>query len=60
MFCSVIKQKIMKTGKKVLIAIPSKNAIVVRLGHKRSKEYVRELTTDITRYMEIAEKISQQ
>ena len=43
-----------------IIAIPSKNAIVVRLGHKRSKEYVRELTTDITRYMEIAEKILQQ
>ena len=43
-----------------IIAIPSKNAIVVRLGHKRSKEYVRELTTDIIRYMEIAEKILQQ
>ena len=42
-----------------IIAIPSKNAIVVRLGHKRSKEYIRELTTDITRYMEIAEKILQ-
>ena len=43
-----------------IIAIPSKNAIVVRLGHKRSKEYVKELTTDIIRYMEIAEKILQQ
>lgn len=43
-----------------IIAIPSKNAIVVRLGHKRSKEYVKELTTDIIRYMETAEKILQQ
>lgn len=43
-----------------IIAIPSKNAIVVRLGHKRSREYVKELTTDIIRYMEIAEKILQQ
>lgn len=42
-----------------IIAIPSKNAIVVRLGHKRSREYVKELTTDIIRYMEIAEKILQ-
>lgn len=40
-----------------IIAIPSKNAIVVRLGHKRSKEYVKELTTDIIRYMEIADRI---
>ena len=43
-----------------IIAIPSENAIVVRLGHKRSREYVKELTTDIIRYMEIAEKILQQ
>ena len=42
-----------------IIAIPSKNAIVVRLGHRRSREYVKELTTDIIRYMEIAEKILQ-
>lgn len=42
-----------------IIAIPSKNAVVVRLGHKRSREYVKELTTDIIRYMEIAEKILQ-
>lgn len=40
-----------------IIAIPSKNAIVVRLGHKRSKEYVKELTNDIIRYMEIADRI---
>ena len=42
-----------------IIAIPSKNAVVVRLGHKRSREYVKELTTDIIRYMGIAEKILQ-
>ena len=42
-----------------IIAIPSKNAVVVRLGHKRSREYVKELTTDIIKYMEIAEKILQ-
>lgn len=42
-----------------IIAIPSKNTVVVRLGHKRSREYVKELTTDIIRYMEIAEKILQ-
>ena len=42
-----------------IIAIPSKNAVVVRLGHKRSREYVKELTTDIIQYMEIAEKILQ-
>lgn len=40
-----------------VIAIPSRNAIVVRLGHKRSDVYERELTTDIIRYMEIAGKI---
>lgn len=42
-----------------IIAIPSKNAVVVRLGHKRSREYVKELTTDIIQYMEIAKKILQ-
>lgn len=42
-----------------IIAIPSKNAVVVRLGHKRSREYVKELTTDIIKYMKIAEKILQ-
>ena len=39
------------------IAIPSHDAIVVRLGHKRSDIYRRELTTDIIRYMDIAMKI---
>ena len=43
-----------------IIAIPSRNAIVVRLGHKRSDVYVRELTTDIIRYMDIAMKILEQ
>lgn len=40
-----------------IIAIPSENAIVVRLGHKRSDIYVKELTTDIIKYMDIAYKI---
>lgn len=40
-----------------IIAIPSKNAIVVRLGHKRSKDYIKELTTDIIEYMDIAHRI---
>ena len=39
------------------IAIPSRDAIVVRLGHKRSDVYRRELTTDIIRYMDIAMKV---
>lgn len=41
-------------GGQYIFAIPQKNAIVVRLGHKRSDEYVRELTTDITEYLNIA------
>lgn len=40
-----------------IIAIPSLEAIVVRLGRKRSDVYEREITTDITRYMDIAMKI---
>lgn len=40
-----------------IIAIPSEDAIVVRLGHKRCDDYVREITTDIIRYMDIAMKI---
>lgn len=40
-----------------IIAIPDRDAIVVRLGHKRSDEYVREMTTDIYRYMDLAMKI---
>lgn len=40
-----------------VIAIPEKNAIIVRLGKKRSDEYVREITTDILRYVDIGMKI---
>ena len=41
-------------GGQYLFVIPEKDAIVVRFGHKRSDEYVREITTDITRYLDIA------
>lgn len=40
-----------------IYALPKDNAIVVRLGHKRSDEYIKENTTDIYRYLDIAEKI---
>ena len=40
-----------------IIAIPDQDAIVVRLGRKRCEVYNREITTDITRYMDIAMKI---
>ncbi|MDL2282883.1 beta-lactamase family protein [Odoribacter sp. OttesenSCG-928-G04] len=40
-----------------LFMIPEKNAIVVRLGHKRSKVYERERTTDIEGYLDIAFKM---
>lgn len=40
-----------------IIAIPEMDAIVVRLGRKRCDVYNREITTDITRYMDIAMKI---
>ena len=40
-----------------VIAIPDLDAIVVRLGRKRCDVYNREITTDITRYMDIAIKI---
>lgn len=40
-----------------IIAIPDLDAIVVRLGRKRCDVYNREITTDITRYMDIAMKI---
>ena len=40
-----------------IIAIPDWDAIVVRLGRKRCDVYNREITTDITRYMDIAMKI---
>lgn len=40
-----------------IIAIPEMDAIVVRLGRKRCDVYNREITTDITRYMDMAMKI---
>lgn len=40
-----------------IIAVPDLDAIVVRLGRKRCDVYNREITTDITRYMDIAMKI---
>lgn len=40
-----------------IIAIPEMDAIVVRLGRKRCDVYDREITTDITRYMDVAMKI---
>ena len=42
-----------------LFAIPEKNAIVVRMGHKRSEEYIREQTVDMEGYLDIAFKILQ-
>lgn len=42
-----------------IIAIPSQDAIVVRLGRKRCDLYDREITTDITRYMDMAMRILQ-
>lgn len=44
-------------GGQYLFVIPQKNAIVVRLGHKRSDVYVREKTTDIDKYLDLAFKI---
>jgi len=41
-------------GGQYLFIIPQKEAIVVRLGHKRSDEYVRENTVDMNRYLDIA------
>lgn len=44
-------------GGQYIFAIPQKNAIVIRLGHKRSDVYKREMTIDIDRYLDIAFKI---
>ena len=44
-------------GGQYIFAIPQKNAIVVRLGHKRSDEYNREKTIDLDCYLDIAFKI---
>jgi CubicO group peptidase (beta-lactamase class C family) len=35
-------------------SIPSKNAVVVRLGHERDKEYVGNYTKDVADYLEAA------
>ncbi|WP_300814287.1 serine hydrolase [uncultured Bacteroides sp.] len=43
-----------------IISIPDLDAIVVRLGRKRCDVYDREITTDITRYMDVAMKILKQ
>lgn len=40
-----------------MIAIPEKNAIVVRLGHKKDGVRVRETTQDVIRYTDIALRI---
>lgn len=44
-------------GGQYIFAIPQENAIVVRLGHKRSDVYDREKTIDIDGYLDIAFKI---
>lgn len=44
-------------GGQYVFVIPQENAIVVRLGHKRSDVYNREVTLDIDRYLDIAFKI---
>ncbi len=40
-----------------VVAIPEKNAILVRMGHKRSDVYHRDLPEDLIRYMDIAMNI---
>ena len=47
-------------GGQYVFAIPQKNAVVVRLGHKRSDQYIRERTADMDGYLDIAFKILQQ
>lgn len=44
-------------GGQYIFAIPEKNAIVVRLGHKKNNVSVRERTVDITDYLDIAFKM---
>lgn len=44
-------------GGQYIFAIPEKNAIVVRLGHKKNDVPVRERTIDVTDYLDIAFKI---
>ena len=40
-----------------IVAIPEYDAVMVRLGKKRSDEYVRESTVDLFEYMDIALRI---
>lgn len=40
-----------------IIPIKDKNAIVVRLGHKRSTEYINQHPSDVYHYLDIASKI---
>ena len=40
-----------------IFAIPDKNAVVVRLGHERSKEYIDHHTKDIYQYLDAAFEI---
>ena len=40
-----------------IIAIPERNAIIVRLGHKKDEKRIRETTRDVYRYMDIGTKI---
>jgi len=44
-------------GGQYMFVIPQKNAIVIRLGHKRSDAYIREKTIDMDAYLDIAFKI---
>ena len=40
-----------------VVAIPERDAILVRLGHRQEKTYVRETNRDVYRYMDIAMNI---
>lgn len=46
-------------GGQYVFVIPEKNAVVVRMGHKRSEERIRERTADMEGYLDIAFKILQ-
>lgn len=46
-------------GGQYVFAMPEKNAVVVRLGHKRSDLYEREKTADMDAYLDLAFKILQ-
>lgn len=40
-----------------IYALPDRDAIVVRLGHRQAYEYIREANVDIYRYMDIATRV---